>query len=225
MNSTKLLATRKTAVAASANSAHGRRRLASLPKQTGKPAAQAMAAVGRITLALLLTATVAIFLFLAIGPRFLPYQTSTMLTGSMSPVINPGDVVVSARIQVSELRVGDVITYSIPIDDHKIETHRVTSIERDDAGTTSVITKGDANQSADPWVAVLSEDYIYKNVAVVPYLGSGIRALREPPVQAALLYGAPAVLVLFAMKAIWSKPKAQAETAEGSEDADREVQQ
>ncbi|HKU35347.1 MAG TPA: S26 family signal peptidase, partial [Paenarthrobacter sp.] len=35
------------------------------------------------------------FVFLAIGPRLLGYQTSTMLTGSMAPLINPGDVVVT----------------------------------------------------------------------------------------------------------------------------------
>lgn len=212
MNAANLLEARKTAPA-DAPGAHGRRRLEARPERSGGTAAKVASAVGRILLALLLTAAVATFLFLAVGPRFLPYQTSTMLTGSMSPLINPGDVVVSARIPVSDLQVGDVITYSIPIDDHKIETHRVISIERDAAGATSVITKGDANQAVDPWVAALNEDYIYKNVAVVPYLGDGIRALRQPPVQAVLMYGAPALLVLLVLKAIWSKPAEDEATA------------
>ena len=133
-----------------------------------------------------------------------------MLTGSMSPGINPGDVVVSVRTPVSELKVGDVITYSIPVDDRRIETHRVIGINRDPAGLASVTTKGDANPGADPWTAVLSEDYVYITGGVVPYLGDGIRALRQPLVQSVLLYGAPALLVVVLLTSIWGKPAVQA---------------
>lgn len=168
----------------------------------------AAGAAGRAVFTLILIAAALVFLFLAVGPRFLNYQTSTMLTGSMSPGINPGDVVVSVRTPLSDLKVGDVITYSIPIDDHRIETHRVVSIKRDDAGSTSVTTKGDANPGADPWNAVLSEDYVYTQAGVVPYLGDVIRALRQPLIQTLLLYGASALLVVVLLTAIWQKPKA-----------------
>jgi signal peptidase I len=147
-----------------------------------------------------------LFFFLAIGPRVLNYQTSTMLTGSMSPGINSGDVVVSVKTPVAELKVGDVITYSIPIDDHHIETHRVMSIERDDAGTTSVTTKGDANPGLDPWSAVLTQDYIYTQAGVVPHLGDVIRALRQPFVQPVILYGGSVLLVVVLLTSIWRKP-------------------
>ena len=63
------------------------------------------------------------------------------------------------------------------------------SIKRDDAGGTSVITKGDANPGPDPWTAVLSDDYVYTKAAVLPYLGDLIRAMRQPIVQSMLLYG------------------------------------
>ena len=89
----------------------------------------------RILTTALVIITVAVFLFLAVGPRFLGYQTSTMLTGSMSPLINPGDVVVSIKTPAAELKAGDIITYSIPVDDHRIETHRVTEVScRGDLG-------------------------------------------------------------------------------------------
>jgi signal peptidase len=148
-----------------------------------------------------------VFVFLAVGPRFLSYQTSTMLTGSMSPGINPGDVVVSVKTPVSELQVGDVITYSIPIDDRRVETHRVLSIKRDDAGVTAVTTKGDANPGPDPWTAELSEDYVYIKAAVLPYLGDLIRALRQPIVQSVLLYGGSAGLVVLVLTSIWGKSR------------------
>ena len=184
----------------------GRRRATTAPATARRPAAKIASAVGRAVLTLTLVTAVLLFLFLAVGPLFLGYQTSTMLTGSMSPGINPGDVVVSVRTPVSELKVGDVITYSIPVDDHRIETHRVAAINRDAAGVASVTTKGDANPGADPWTAVLSEDYVYTTAGVVPYLGDGIRALRQPLVQSALLYGAPALLVVLLLASIWGKP-------------------
>jgi signal peptidase len=41
----------------------------------------------------------------------------------------------------------------------------------------------------------------------VPYLGHGIRALREPLAQSVLLYGASAVFVVVVLTAIWRKPR------------------
>src|SRR6478609_11154831 len=56
------------------------------------------------------------FAFLAVGPHVLGYRTMTMLTGSMAPQINPGDVVVSTPVATRDLRPGLVITYHIPLD-------------------------------------------------------------------------------------------------------------
>ncbi|MCB5273926.1 hypothetical protein BJG92_01452 [Arthrobacter sp. SO5] len=199
----------------------GRRRASTPSATVRRPASKAIAAVGRAVLTLTLVVAALLFLFLAVGPRFLNYQTSTMLTGSMSPGINPGDVVVSVRTPVADLETGDVITYSIPVDDHRIETHRVTGLNRDDAGVTSVTTKGDANPGPDPWTAVLSQDYVYTTAGIVPYLGDGIRALRQPLVQTVLLYGAPALLVGVLLTSIWGKPaepaKPDNEAAESSQ--------
>ncbi|CAI3793563.1 signal peptidase I [Pseudarthrobacter sp. MM222] len=195
-----------------------RRRAAGASKLKGAPTSKFVAAAGRSVFTVILLLAALVFLFLAVGPRFLGYQTSTMLTGSMSPGINPGDVVVSVKTPVSELKVGDVITYSIPIDDRRVETHRIMSIERDDAGETSVTTKGDANPGPDPWTAVLSEDYVYTEAAVLPYLGDLIRALRQPFVQSALLYGGSALLVVLVLTSIWGKPNEPAAAASATED-------
>lgn len=199
----------------------GRRRAQTSSKLTGVTASKVAAAGGRAVFTLTLAVATLLFLFLAVGPRFLNYQTSTMLTGSMAPGINPGDVVVSVRTPVSELKVGDVITYSIPIDDHRVETHRVASIKRDDAGVTSVTTKGDANAGADPWTAVLSEDHVYVQAGVVPYLGDVIRALRQPLVQAVFLYGACGLLVVVVLTSIWRKPAGAADGAAGERGGNR----
>ena len=56
--------------------------------------------------------------------------------------------------------------------------------------------------------AVLSEDYVYTQVGVVPHLGDVIRALRQPIAQPVLLYGETALLVVVVLTAIWRKPAA-----------------
>ena len=148
---------------------------------------------------------VAAFLFLAIGPRVFGYQTSTMLTGSMSPLINPGDVVVTVPTAVEDIRVGDIITYRIPVEDQRVETHRVTGILANSDGTTAVQTKGDANKGVDPWTATLQGSTVDKHVLTVPYVGQAIRALRQPLILNSLMYGAPAVLVAGLLASIWRK--------------------
>ena len=68
------------------------------------------------------------FALLAVGPHVLGYRTMTMLTGSMAPEIDPGDVTIVTPIAVSEVTEGMVITYHRPIDDHSLVTHRVVSV-------------------------------------------------------------------------------------------------
>ena len=70
------------------------------------------------------------FAFLAVGPHVLGYRTMTMLTGSKSPQIDPGDVVVSTPLDVQDVTEGMVISYHIPIDDHRVVTHRVAAGEK-----------------------------------------------------------------------------------------------
>ncbi|WP_104061741.1 signal peptidase I [Arthrobacter sp. 4R501] len=150
-------------------------------------------------------ATVAAFLLLAVGPRVFGYQTSTMLTGSMAPLINPGDVVVTVPTPVNRIRVGDVITYSIPVEDHRVETHRVTELFADAAGTIAVRTKGDANTGVDPWTATFNAAAVDRHVLTVPSVGQAIRTLRQPVVLNTMMYGAPAVLVIGLLASIWRR--------------------
>ncbi|MFK0009044.1 signal peptidase I [Paenarthrobacter sp. NPDC090520] len=157
-----------------------------------------------------------VFVFLAIGPRILGYQTSTMLTGSMAPLINPGDVVVTVPTPVKDIKVGDIITYHIPVEDQRVETHRITEITTTADGGVAVQTKGDANNGIDPWIATLQGQTVDKQVATIPYVGNAIRALREPIVLNILMYGAPAVLVIGMLASIWTKDSAKASSGESA---------
>ncbi|WP_284983420.1 signal peptidase I [Arthrobacter sp. efr-133-TYG-118] len=173
-------------------------------KHRGVGSRIARAMVSVITSTVMVTA-IATFLFLAVGPRVLGYQTSTMLTGSMSPLINPGDVVVTVPVAVQNLKVGDIITYHIPVEDQRVETHRIIDLAVNSQGTATVRTKGDANNGADPWTAALTGGQVDRQVFTVPYLGNAIRALRDPVVLKVLMYGAPAALVVMLLVSIWRK--------------------
>jgi signal peptidase I len=146
---------------------------------------------------------VAVFLLLAVGPHVFGYRTMTMLTGSMAPEIEAGDVTIVTPVALQDVDKGMVITYHQPIGDRALVTHRVISVERGTDGTVSVRTQGDANEAADPWTATLEGDTAYQVRAVVPELGHLIQALRAPVVAQVLLYGAPALLAGWLLLTIW----------------------
>jgi signal peptidase len=161
---------------------------------------------------LVVTAVVA-FGFLAVGPHVFGYRTMTMLTGSMAPEIEPGDITVVTPLAVEDVAAGMVIAYHIPIDDHRVVTHRVVSVEHGDDGSITVQTKGDANEAADPWAATLEGDTAYQVRAVIPEIGSVIQALRTPVVAQALTYGATALVAGWLILAIWRPEKQEEEEA------------
>src|SRR5687768_13935949 len=150
------------------------------------------------------------FAGLAVGPHVLGYRTMTMLTASMSPAIDPGDVTIVTPLAVTDVTEGMVITYHIPIGEHQLVTHRVMSVEQGTDGSVTVQTKGDANESIDPWKATLAGDTAYEVRAVVPEIGHVIHALRTPAVATALVYGAPALVAGWLLLSIW-RPRKQEE--------------
>ncbi|MGY1855509.1 signal peptidase I [Modestobacter sp. SYSU DS0290] len=192
---------------------------ATRPSGAGK---RALARASRWTVRLVVALAVLLFAVLAIGPHALGYRTMTMLTGSMSPVIDPGDVTIVTPLPVDEVEPGMIISYHIPIDDHRLVTHRVLSVEHGEDGSVTVETKGDNNDAVDPWKATLQGDTAWQVRAVVPELGHVIEALRTPVVSQALVYGAPALLAGWLLLTIW-RP---AETpGPRSEDEDEEARQ
>lgn len=156
---------------------------------------------------LVLITVVVAFLGLAVGPHLFGYRTMTMLTGSMAPGINPGDVTVVVPEPVRDLAVGQVISYHIPVDDHRVVSHRVVEVVHAADGTTRIRTKGDANAAADPWTATISDPQVWTVRAVVPHLGEVIRVLRGPGLHILFLYVGPAALTLLLMAQIWGRPR------------------
>jgi signal peptidase I len=158
----------------------------------------------------------ALILFLALGllPRLGLYRPVTVLSGSMRPTFSPGDMVIVVPEPVSAVRVGQVISYQVPVGIHQVETHRVVSILQGGAHPT-VQTQGDANNYHDPWTAKLEGNTAWRMVAVIPHLGYVVNFLRSPTLQKAAIFVAPALLALLILSEIWGIGIGEADSAEG----------
>jgi len=79
------------------------------------------------------------------------HPVMTVVSGSMTPVIGTGDLIVDNPVsatQASRLRVGQVISFRDAPGSQRVFTHRIVAV-RVSHGRVSYITKGDANNAAD----------------------------------------------------------------------------
>jgi signal peptidase len=151
---------------------------------------------------MLLALAVLALLTVGLGPLTGNYRLATVLSGSMGPGMPAGSVAVLVPVDPAAVHVGDVITYQAPTSDHRVVTHRV--VEVTEPGPHPVLrTKGDANASADPWTARLAAGPAWRRVAVIPYAGMVIRALRSAPVHHATVHVVPTLLLAAMLFSIW----------------------
>ena len=155
--------------------------------------------VSRLLVPAFVALAAVIFAGLALGPRTGLYRTYTVLTSSMRPDMPEGTVVVSTPIPLRDVRVGDVITYRIPVEDRRIVTHRVVEL----VSPGIVVTKGDANNAPDPWVAELKGQRVWKVRAAVPGLGYALERLRTEQARQLVLFAVPLLLAVLWLKDIW----------------------
>ena len=98
----------------------------------------------------------------------LPVKPSLVPSGSMVPVINPGDIVLTTAVNTESIKLGDIIEYKNSKENINI-VHRVIEIGGD-ANTRYFITKGDANNApdADP---VFPQAVLGKEIFIIPKVG------------------------------------------------------
>ena len=141
-------------------------------------------------------------LALTIGPRFLPYQTYVVVSGSMAPTIPVGAIIVLRPARAEQLQVGDIITFQRPDRPGELVTHRIVGVA-EGAGERGLVTKGDANAVPDPW-PVAASGTGWRYVFALPYLGTVLRALQQPVARLLLLVVPALALGALTMRAIWS---------------------
>jgi signal peptidase len=151
---------------------------------------------------------------LGLVPRAGWYRPVTVLSGSMKPSFSPGDMIVVTPEPVRDVRVGQVISYRIPVGDHHVQSHRVIKIVR--GGVHPVVrTKGDANNAADPWTAKLNGTTAWRVRAVLPKVGYAVFWFRSPLMHSLTVLLAPLLLAVLLVAQIWRRP----EREEAIEDA------
>lgn len=100
-----------------------------------------------------------------------PIYPSVIATGSMEPMIYPGDVILVEKItsmeEINELKVDDVIQFKR---DTILISHRIVEIVHDGNNQKSYRTKGDNNSAADTEL-VMPQQLKGKIVHVVPKVG------------------------------------------------------
>jgi signal peptidase len=106
---------------------------------------RAVARILALTLAALVAGAVVV---VAVLPRATDGAAMTVLTGSMSPEIPAGSIVLVRPVEPGSLEVGDVATYQAEEGKAVFITHRIAAIDTSTFPTTYTF-KGDANRGAD----------------------------------------------------------------------------
>ena len=149
------------------------------------------------TLSKLISTVLAVVLVGSIGlALFGPYTFYIVQTGSMSPTITPGSVVLDTKTQPQP---GQVATFQVQ---GRVFTHRLIQVKSN--GTLQ--TQGDANKSSDPWTVTRAD--VLGTVAMhVPMVGYALVFIRQPM---GILSLVALLTLLYLLRLAWrglSKPK------------------
>jgi signal peptidase I len=155
---------------------------------------------------LALAAAIVVLLAIGVAPHIFGFRTVTMLSGSMSPLIRPGDVIIDTPEPLAAVKVGQIITFHTPTATGYVDSHRVIQVQHQKDGAVLIRTKGDANKSPDAWVAELHGRTAWRERFVIRHLGYLIHLLRGPAIHVLLLWIVPALLVGWALVTIWRRP-------------------
>jgi signal peptidase I len=135
-------------------------------------------------------------------PAAFGMRPMTVLTGSMRPTIQPGDMVVDERISPSQVRVGDIVTFQEPHGTRTI-THRVRDITISE-GQAHVTTRGDANDTVEKWQVPVTGN-VGRVVYQVPKIGYPVTWSHTQTGRLALVSIPALILAVWAMLKIWRK--------------------
>jgi len=116
--------------------------------------------------------TLALLLLVSVAPVALGWQTTVVMSGSMSPAVAPGDVTLVRPVPTADLHVGDVVLVDDPDSPGRLRLHRVAAVT-----AAGLQLKGDANPTAD-------------SSLVAPAAVHGVAALRLPDLGLPVLWAA-----------------------------------
>lgn len=117
---------------------------------------------------LIVVGFIAVLFVVAVMPQ-IGWTLNNVQTGSMVPVLNPGDMFICKKAPISEAAVGDIVAFYAPGVGKTPVVHRVWSIEKE-GDEIKIRTKGDALGKPDSWV-IGADAFIGKAYHRIPYVG------------------------------------------------------
>jgi signal peptidase len=163
-----------------------------------------VAGAGRVALNLAMALVVAVAVLSVLGAALGWWRFAVVLSGSMRPGIQPGDVELLQREPIDALRVGQIVAFDPPHEGFTV-THRVITLTRR-GGRTVIRTKGDANDVADPWGPVrLDGTSVWRVTGVIPKAGYLTVWAREPWVRLCAMALVVVLLAFAALRRIWAR--------------------
>jgi signal peptidase I len=131
------------------------------------------------------------------------FKPVAVYSGSMEPKIPVGGLVLDRAIPATEVRVGDVITFTDPYVKGRLVTHRVIDVLKTPHGL-AYRTKGDANPARDPWTIRLAGQ-VGRVSFSVPVAGYVLYYAHSREVRGALICLAAVFLLFGMLRRIWRK--------------------
>ncbi len=152
--------------------------------------------LARIAVVVLLFGAAVTTTVLAVPSLIGAEESYVVLSGSMEPELQPGDVVVVRSVSPAEVQEGDIITFRRDGGGgagNDMVTHRVIEKRTTDDGVV-YRTKGDANE--DPDQALVSHSQVIGEVWFhIPFVGRLFFFIKRPLVQG-LLIAVPGFLLI-----------------------------
>lgn len=158
-----------------------------------------------------------VFAFFIAGIRLFGIQVYGVLTGSMEPTYPTGSLIYVKPVEASELRVNDVITFSIS--PNVIATHRIVEIVPDETFPSIVRyrTKGDANNDVDASL-VSANNIIGKALFAIPQMGYLANYIQQPPgIYVAIIACGLMIAFVFYTDSLDSKENQNGQPAQAAE--------
>jgi signal peptidase len=135
----------------------------------------------------------------------------TVMSGSMEPAIDTGDVVITRFIRPAEARLGDVVTFDDPHHPGRLITHRVRAM-RYRGDQIRFVTRGDANSAVERW-SVPEGGQIARVAYRIPNVGRVESAAESAGLRLALVVVPALLLGAWLIRLIWRAPRPGTETA------------
>jgi signal peptidase len=111
-------------------------------------------------------------------PDVFGYFPMVVLSESMVPTVQAGDLVIYQKKSPEDVGVGDIIVFYDPADTSRLTlvTHRIMEVNNDN-GETTYRTKGDANNTDDQY-PVTTDEMIGIFKARIPKMGNAVLFLQ-----------------------------------------------